>query len=102
MSLARCQFVVGALAYQQRPRAALAPTQKGPAVAALSITVMVVAQPAGTFRRFHLQNVIDHLQRVHDQGIVGRAHPVADQFQKAGIDDLACFEISLLARAQCC
>ena len=54
------QLIVSALGGQQRPRPADAGSIVGGAVGALSVAIVVVAPPAGSARRGHLQHLIDH------------------------------------------
>ena len=58
---------------------------------------MVVAAPAGAVGRLDLEDVVDDLQRVDDERIVGAADAVAHEFEEAGVDDLARLEVVLLA-----
>src|ERR1700710_2504689 len=76
------------LSCQQRPWASLSPALVGTAVFPLAVTVMVVPSPTGTKGRIHLQHVIDDLQRINDQWIVGPPNSVSHQLQKPAIDHL--------------
>ena len=58
---------------------------------------MVVPAPAIAERRLDLQAMIDYLQRIDDERIVGAANAVPHQLQKTCVDDLARLEIHSLS-----
>ena len=86
---------MAALASEQRPRAADAPSDEGAAVVALAVAVVVVTTPAGTGGKIGLEDGVDHAQRILDQRIAALADAVADQFKETAIDDLARREVAL-------
>src|SRR6266851_3605442 len=49
---------------------------------------MVVATPARTIGCLDLQHSINDLERVLNNGIVGAANPVTNQFEKPSVNDL--------------
>src|SRR6267142_557159 len=81
-------FVVTALAGQQRPWTPLSPTCVRSAVFSLAKAVMVVATAAGSIRRINFKHSIDHAQRILNDRIVRTTDPDTNQFEKTGIDDL--------------
>src|SRR5215471_726239 len=81
-------FVMTALAGQQRPWSPLSPTGVGCTVFPLPEAVMVVAAPAGSIRRVHFEHCIDHAERILNDRIVRTTNTVANQFEKTGIDNL--------------
>ena len=93
------ELVVGAFAGEQGPCAALAPAFVGSAVLLLAVAVVVVAAPAGSEGSVDLEDVVDDLEGVDDEGVVGAADAVADEFEEAAVDDLAGFEVILFAGA---
>ena len=88
---------MGALAGEERPGAALSKTDVGAAVFTLAVAVVVIAAPAEAVGRFDLQDVIDDLEGINDERIVSAADAIADEFQEAGIDDLAGLEVGAFA-----
>ena len=92
------KLIVGALAGEQRPCAALSPAFVGAAVLPLAVAVVVVAPPAGAEGRVALEDGVDDLERVDDERVVGAADAVADKFEEACIDNLAGLEVLLLVR----
>src|SRR6476659_2099118 len=78
-------FVVTALAGQQRPWTPLSPDGVRSAVFSLAKTVMVVATPAGSIRRVHFEHSIDHAQRILNDRIARTTDPDTNQFDKTGI-----------------
>src|SRR5271156_4571739 len=84
---------------QQRPGAPLAESLEGAAVMPLPIAIVVVASPAWPLRGIDLQHMIDHLESIHDHGIVRPAHAITHQLQKSPVDDLPRFELGLLSGA---
>src|SRR5208337_5115431 len=91
------EFVMPALAAQQRPRASAAPSDKRAAVVELSIAVVRVAPPARTGREVGLQNGVDDAERILHQRIAGLANAVADQLEKSAVNDFRDGEFSLRA-----
>src|SRR5882672_4367753 len=71
-------FVVTALAGQQRPWTPLSPTGVRSAVFSLAKAVMVVATPAGSIRRVHFEHSIDHAQRILNDWIVRAADAITN------------------------
>src|SRR5579864_1317660 len=63
------EFVMAALAREQGPWPPDAPSDERAAVVALAVAVVVVAQPAGACGEIALEDRVDHLQRILDQGI---------------------------------
>ncbi len=88
---------MGSFASKQWPCASLAPAVVRTAILLLTVAVVVVAAPAVAIRGLDLQNVIDDFERIDDERIVGAPDAVADEFEEAGIDDLAGLEVALLA-----
>lgn len=78
---------MASFACQQRPSAPLAPANKCAAVFPLSISIVVVAAPAGAEWSVHLQHGVHNFQRINDDWIVGPADSMTHQFQKTGIHD---------------
>ena len=94
------QLVVGAFAGEQGPGAALSPAIVGAAVFPLAVAVVVVATPAGAIGGFDLEDVVDDFEGVDDERVVGAADAVADEFEEAGVDDLAGLEVVLARRGR--
>src|ERR1700733_701576 len=91
------QFVMGALAGEERPDAALAVGVERAAIGALAIAIPVVAEPAGTLGQVALEDGIDDFEGINHERVVGAADAVADQFEEAGVDNFAGFELIALA-----
>src|ERR1700733_3104637 len=87
------------LSGQEWTRAALTPTQKRSSVVALSIAIVVITPPARSHGSFDLESVVDHLQRINHDWIVGTAHSIAHQFEEAGIHHIARLEVDFFARS---
>src|ERR1019366_8510790 len=85
--VARGELVMPALAREQGPGAALPPGSKRTAVLTLSISVVIVAVPAGAEWRINLEHGVHHPQGIHDERIIRFADPVADQLKKTPIDN---------------
>ena len=97
-SLPGRQFIVSALACEQRPHPPLSPSLKRPAVGTLPVAVPVVPVPARPLRQIRLQHRIHHLQRIDHQRIIGAAYSIPHQLKKTRIDDLARFKFGARAR----
>ena len=69
-----------------------------PAVPLLAIAVVIVAVPCRPGRRVCLEHRIDDLERGEDCRIVRGADTVADEFEKAAINNVARGKIALFAR----
>src|SRR5438128_7066733 len=82
-------FVVPALAGEQRPRTPRAPARIGAAVCALAVAVVVVATPAGAEGRVHLEHGIHDAQGILDDGVVRATNPVPHHSEKTGLNDLS-------------
>ena len=93
------ELEVGALATQQGPAAALAVAEVRAAVFLLPVTVVVIASPGRAEGRCVLEAMIDDLERVDDERVVGTAHAVADKLEEALVDDLARIEVGDLVWA---
>ncbi len=91
---------MGAFAGEEGPGAALSPAVVGAAVLLLAVAVVVVATPAGAKGGVDLEDVVDDFEGVDDERVVGAADAVADEFEEAGVDDLAGFEVVLARRAR--
>lgn len=90
------QLVVGALSCEDGPGATLSPVVVVAAVFALAVAVVIVAAPAVTEWGFDLEGMVDDFEGVDDEGVVGAADAVADEFEEARVDDLAGLEVILL------
>src|ERR1700722_16004487 len=76
-----------ALSSQQRPRTSSAPSDKRPAVVALSVTVVGVAAPARTGGEVGLEHGVDDVQRILHQRVAGLANAVTYQLEKSAVND---------------
>ena len=85
---ARGQFVVGALAGEQRPAAADPRAVKRRAILMLAIAIVVVAMPGGARRRLDLEQCVDDFDRVAHARVVGRAQAEAHQGQRVRADQM--------------
>src|SRR5260370_17413706 len=81
---------MGSLASEKRPGSSLSPSFKWAAIWTLAVSIVVVAPPAGTKRRIHLENGINYPERSFNQGIAWLADAVADQLQKTGVNNIFC------------
>src|SRR5207244_5940311 len=89
---------MASLSGEQRPSATLPPAFVRSPVLPLAISVVVVAMPAGTGRRLHLEHGVDDAQRVLDQRVVERADSVANQFEESRIHYILRWELKRLPR----
>src|SRR5882762_548868 len=89
---------MAALACQQRPGAAPAPTAVRRTVFALAISIVVIPTPGRTVGCLNFQHGINDTERVLNNRIVCTANAVTYQFQKASINDLFCREFIASAR----
>src|SRR6202158_6464759 len=87
--LARGQFVMAPFSRKQGPTATLSGVHERSAVLALTVSVIVVASPAGTRWRLHLKRGIHHANRIADHRIVRRPNAIADQFEETRINDFS-------------
>ena len=87
--LARGQFVMAPFSRKQGPAAPFAGTHERSAVLALTVSVIVVASPAGARWRLHLKRGIHHSNRIADHRIVRRPNAIADQFEETRINDFS-------------
>src|ERR1700737_3315981 len=87
--LARGQFVMAPFSRKKGPTATLAGAHERPAVLALTVSVIVVASPAGARWRLHLKRGIHHSNRIADHRIVRRPNAIADQFEETRINDFS-------------
>src|SRR5580765_1024479 len=71
VEMPRCDFVVGALSREQRPRTADTVAVECPSVIVLAVPVTVVAPPDGPERHVCLEQSIDYRDGVEDPWIVG-------------------------------
>src|SRR5579862_2215299 len=90
------KLVMAPFTSEQRPNAAHTMLRKRTTVLLLAISIVVIAMPGWPRRRIRLEHSIDHFEGGDDGGVVRPADTVADQFQKAAIDDVARWEITLL------
>src|SRR5690349_16265 len=92
------KLVLSSFAAQQRPWAAFSCVfaVKIPfaAVVHFAVAVVVVAVERGSAWGVDLDQLIDDLERFHDQRIVGTLDAEADEFEEAGIDYLVLVECS--------
>src|SRR5690242_18581947 len=75
-------FVVPALADQQRPRTSHSPILMRPAVISLAVAVMIVAAPAGAEGGIYLEHRIDDPQRILNDRVVRATNTVTNQLEK--------------------
>src|ERR1700720_2622759 len=87
--LARGQLVMAPFSCKKGPTATLSGAHERPAVLALTVSVIVVASPAGARWRLHLKRGIHHSNRIADHRIVRGPNAVADQFEETRINDLS-------------
>src|SRR6202162_6070330 len=87
--LARGQFVMAPSPRKKGPTATLSGAHERPAVLALTVSVIVVASPAGSRWRLRLKRGIHHSNRIADHRIVRRPNAIADQFEETRINDFS-------------
>src|ERR1700693_1376231 len=87
--LARGQFVMAPFSRKKGPTATLSGADERPAVLALTVSVIVVASPAGARWRLHLKRGIHHSNRIADHRIVRRSHTIAAHVEERRMNDLS-------------
>src|SRR5690625_4179375 len=75
LPVAKGELVMRALAGQERPTAPDSGAIEWPAILVLPITVIIVAMPSRPGGKIGLQQMVDHLHRVHDPWVIGRPQP---------------------------
>ena len=88
---------MAAFAREQRPHPAHSKLREGTAVRLLAVAVVVVAVPGWSGRRVCFNHRIDDLDGGYDRCIVRIPDTIADQLQKATIDNIPRGKITLLA-----
>src|ERR1700674_2584397 len=79
--LARGQFVMAPFSRKQGPTATLSGAHERSAVLALTVSVIVVASPAGARWRLHLKRGVHHSDTIADHRILPRRTAIADQLE---------------------
>ena len=82
------EFVMAALAGQNRPGAADARSIESAAVILLPIAIVIVAAPARTLRQVALEHAIDDFDRIAHDGIVRRTNAQPHQVKKIAADNV--------------
>src|SRR5689334_14691507 len=79
---------MSALPSQQWPSMSVPPALVWSAVFPLPIAVMVVPPPTGTAGCIHLENPVDDVERIFNEGIARLADAVANQFKEPRIHNV--------------
>ena len=85
------EFVVAALARQNRPRTADARSIESAAVILLPIAIVIVAAPARPLRQIALEHAIDDFERIAHDGIVRGTNAQPHQVKKIAADNVPCW-----------
>ena len=88
---------MAAFASKQRPHPTHSELREGTAVLLLAIAVVVVAVPGWPRGRVCFEHRIDDLDGGYDRRIVRLADTIADQLEKASIDNISRGKIARLA-----
>src|SRR5438128_747223 len=75
------EFVMAALARQQRPCTPFPPILVTFAVLPLPVAIVVITAPTRTERCINLQHCVNNTKRVMDDDVVGATNSVANQFE---------------------